>query len=292
MITDILHYVSGPVIGAVIGALTNYLAIKMLFRPLKPIKIGNYTLPLTPGIIPRHQEKLADSLSDTVYKNFFTNDDIEGIFMSDEMADRFAEGIYKRLAQVDAGKIQEIVDEDSMMNLKKTLYLKIHTTVLSADISKILEGEVRKILQSQTAGELLSSILLNEDLVVKIAGYAGEKLTDYLMNHDLELIWPILNDLEQQLKEIHPEEAVELIGLEQDMIKDLIKKGYRTFMSGAKSAIAEGFHMKQFIYNKIMELDPGDIERHVNNSIKREMNYLVYLGGLLGLIIGVVNIFI
>ena len=63
-------------------------------------------------------------------------------------------------------------------------------------------------------------------------------------------------------------------------------------MSGAKSAIAEGFHMKQFIYNKIMELDPGDIERHVNNSIKREMNYLVYLGGLLGLIIGVVNIFI
>ena len=292
MIADILHYISGPVIGAVIGALTNYLAIKMLFRPLKPVKIGKYTLPLTPGIIPRHQEKLADSLSDTVYKNFFTNDDIEGIFMSDEMADRFAEGIYKRLTQVDAGKIREIVDEDSMMNLKKALYLKIHTTVLSADISGIMEEEVKKILQSQAAGEILASILLNEEMIVKIAGYAGEKLTDYLMNHDLELIWPILNELEKQLKEIHPEDAAELIGLEQDMIKELIKTGYRKFMTGAKSAIAEGFHMKQFIYNKIMELDPGEIERHVNNSIKREMNYLVYLGGLLGLIIGVVNIFI
>ena len=63
MLQTILHYISGPVIGAVIGAFTNYLAIKMLFRPLKPVKIGRFTLPLTPGVIPRHQEALADALS-------------------------------------------------------------------------------------------------------------------------------------------------------------------------------------------------------------------------------------
>ena len=41
-----------------------------------------------------------------------------------------------------------------------------------------------------------------------------------------------------------------------------------------------------------MELNPADIERLVNEAIKKEMNYLVYLGGLLGLIIGIINIFI
>lgn len=292
MAADILHYISGPVIGAVIGAVTNYLAIKMLFRPLKPVKIGKYTLPLTPGIIPRHQEKLADSLSDTVYKNFFTNNDIEGIFMSDEMADRFSAGIYKKLTEMDTGVLSDLVNEESLTNLKKALYIKIHTTILSSDITGLFEEEVRKILQNQVAGELIASLLMSEELAVKIAGYAGDKLTDYLMNHDLELIWPILNDLEAQLKEIHPEDAASLVGLNEDVIRGLIKTGYKKFMSGAKSAIAEGFHMKEFIYNKIMELDPGEIERHVNNSIKREMNYLVYLGGLLGLIIGVVNIFI
>jgi len=67
----ILHYVSGPIIGALIGAFTNFIAIKMLFRPLKPVMIGRFKLPFTPGIIPRHQEELANALSETVYKNFF-----------------------------------------------------------------------------------------------------------------------------------------------------------------------------------------------------------------------------
>ena len=43
----ILEIIAGPAIGAVIGYCTNYIAVKMLFRPLKPIKIGNRTLPFT-----------------------------------------------------------------------------------------------------------------------------------------------------------------------------------------------------------------------------------------------------
>ena len=32
----ILKYISGPLVGAVIGYFTNYLAVKMLFRPYYP----------------------------------------------------------------------------------------------------------------------------------------------------------------------------------------------------------------------------------------------------------------
>ena len=35
----ILEIIAGPAIGAVIGYCTNYIAVKMLFRPLKPRKI-------------------------------------------------------------------------------------------------------------------------------------------------------------------------------------------------------------------------------------------------------------
>ena len=50
---NFLRLLAGPLIGAVIGYCTNYIAVKMLFRPLYPVKIGNWTLPFTPGIIPR-----------------------------------------------------------------------------------------------------------------------------------------------------------------------------------------------------------------------------------------------
>jgi hypothetical protein len=45
---EILKILAGPVIGAVIGYTTNYIAVKMLFKPLYPVKIGNFTLPLRP----------------------------------------------------------------------------------------------------------------------------------------------------------------------------------------------------------------------------------------------------
>ena len=45
---SVIEILAGPVIGAVIGYFTNYIAVKMLFHPLKPVKIGGRTLLFTP----------------------------------------------------------------------------------------------------------------------------------------------------------------------------------------------------------------------------------------------------
>ena len=63
---NILHYLSGPAIGAVIGYFTNYIAVKMLFRPLKEVKIGRFTLPFTPGMIPKRKDALACAVGKAV----------------------------------------------------------------------------------------------------------------------------------------------------------------------------------------------------------------------------------
>ena len=292
MLSDVLHVISGPVIGALIGAFTNFVAIKMLFRPLKPVYIGRFRVPLTPGIIPKRQEKLADALSDTVYQNFFTNSDIEGIFMSDEMADRFAAGITRRLSELGAEDLSTVLDEKTVWNLKKMIYLKIHTAIFSSDIVGIVEQEARKMMGSSDISGLLGFFLQKDDLIEKIAHQAGDQFTDHLMNHDLEIILPVLDGLEAELRSMDLASAASEAGIDQEAIQRSVKAAYLRFMKDAKSAIAEGFHMKQFIYDKIMELDPADIEHHVNSAIKREMNYLVYLGGFLGLIIGIINIFV
>ena len=46
---EYLHYITGPLIGAVIGYFTNYIAVKMLFHPYQPVKLFGRTLPFTPG---------------------------------------------------------------------------------------------------------------------------------------------------------------------------------------------------------------------------------------------------
>ena len=292
MLYTILHYISGPVIGAVIGAFTNYLAIKMLFRPLKPVKIGRFTLPLTPGVIPRHQEALADALSNTVYENFFTNTDIEGIFMTDEMTDRFSEGIYQLLEGVDLSSVGDGLSEESKLKVKEAIYRKIHEMILNTDISGIVSNETAKIIRTKVKGGLVSNIILSEEITGRIASYAGRQVQDYIRENDVEILYPILEKQSSELKKMNLADLTGSVGIDREIIMETIKKGYRSFMGDTKQKIAETFHIKEFIHEKIMELDPGEIERLVNKAIKREMNYLVYLGALLGFIIGIINIFV
>ncbi len=61
-----LTYLVPPVVGAGIGLFTNWLAIKMLFRPLAERRLLGLRVPFTPGILPRERERIAKSLGDTV----------------------------------------------------------------------------------------------------------------------------------------------------------------------------------------------------------------------------------
>ncbi len=68
-----------PVIGGVIGYCTNDIAIKMLFRPYRPIYLGKQRLPFTPGLIPSNQERLAQRISDTIMGSLLTPEELQNL---------------------------------------------------------------------------------------------------------------------------------------------------------------------------------------------------------------------
>ena len=65
----ILKLIAGPLIGMIIGYFTNWLAVKMLFRPRRAKYIAGRRLPFTPGVIPRGKEhtEVADTLQNTAH---------------------------------------------------------------------------------------------------------------------------------------------------------------------------------------------------------------------------------
>ena len=59
----VLPWLLPPLLGAIIGYVTNRIAIKMLFRPLTPKRILGVRVPLTPGVIPRNRFDLARTIA-------------------------------------------------------------------------------------------------------------------------------------------------------------------------------------------------------------------------------------
>ena len=58
----VLPWILPPLLGAIIGYVTNRIAIKMLFRPLNPKRFLGVRVPLTPGVIPRNRFDLARNI--------------------------------------------------------------------------------------------------------------------------------------------------------------------------------------------------------------------------------------
>ena len=76
------------VVGAAIGAVTNHLAIKMLFRPHEAKYIGSWRIPFTPGLIPKRRDELARQLGNTVIQHLLTPDIFRKKYFNEEMKNK------------------------------------------------------------------------------------------------------------------------------------------------------------------------------------------------------------
>jgi uncharacterized membrane protein YheB (UPF0754 family) len=70
---DITQIILPPVVGAGIGWFTNYIAIKLLFRPHIPIEVFGYKIQ---GIIPKRRREIARSLARAIENELLSSSDL------------------------------------------------------------------------------------------------------------------------------------------------------------------------------------------------------------------------
>jgi len=71
-----LHvWIASPLVGAVIGYITNRLAVKMIFRPIRPYRVLGVTVQ---GLMPRRQPDLAQKIGQVVGDHLIDSKDLMG----------------------------------------------------------------------------------------------------------------------------------------------------------------------------------------------------------------------
>lgn len=76
--------ISIPIISALIGYVTNYIAVVMLFRPHRPRRFLGLTLQ---GLVPRRQNEIAKSLGAMIERDLFSHADIQQALQSAETSE-------------------------------------------------------------------------------------------------------------------------------------------------------------------------------------------------------------
>ncbi|WP_226038010.1 DUF445 domain-containing protein [Aquibacillus saliphilus] len=173
------------VVGAIIGGLTNSLAIKMLFRPYQARYIGNWKIPLTPGLIPKRRDELARQLGKTVVDHLLTP---EGLKQKLRQAD------FKQQVTVWAQtEVTRIIDKDlSTKEMLAKIGIYLNEEQVKLKISEITKKQYQKFMQSKrpmTLREIISeeSITKADEGKAKLSSYLQQQLTDYIDSEDAKM---------------------------------------------------------------------------------------------------------
>ena len=112
IITHIGPWILPPIIGILIGYITNAIAIRMLFRPLREIRVFGVRLPLTPGVIPRQRDVLATSIGRMVSRELIT----VGALRTQLESEKFRRGFTKNIEALTTSILEKPIESFSLNN--------------------------------------------------------------------------------------------------------------------------------------------------------------------------------
>lgn len=166
-----MKFLIAPFICALIGWLTNYLAIKMLFHPRKPFRILGWSLQ---GIFPKRQKELALSLGNLVGNELISHEDIQKVVNNPEFINSFNNTLNDYFRDFLTRKL-------ASLNPMVTLFLS--NDVLES-VKKLLTRETRKhlpeILESISI-QLENSLDFKELVRTKVEQFSMDRLEQILL---------------------------------------------------------------------------------------------------------------
>ncbi|MDZ5713090.1 DUF445 domain-containing protein [Jeotgalibacillus haloalkalitolerans] len=169
-------------VGAIIGGFTNSLAIKMLFRPYKPVYIGKWRVPFTPGLIPKRREELARQLGLMVVNHLLTAESLKAKFLNSEK-----ERALTAWLQKEGSKVFQI--DDSVETVLKRFDLESPVPYLERTMDGWIEGQYEQLKEKYMFLTLRETLPVQwqerlDRKVTTVSTYILEKGEDYFASEE------------------------------------------------------------------------------------------------------------
>ncbi len=221
-----VSYLVPPVVGALIGYFTNYVAIKMLFKPTRPYYLFGRKLPFTPGLIPSKREKLAEAIAKVVKENLLTEEVLKNRLNSKEVRETlsaFVDSFLTELSSKSALYVSYFVEKVESKRFSEVFPVDFLKGKVNEAVDRLFcELDGRKV------EELLPTSLRRklEDLFNEKVEELVDKLVDYLKSNELEeLIYSAARSNLERLKLFVPFVNEQLITYFAQKATQLIKDG-------------------------------------------------------------------
>lgn len=295
-----LTYLLGPLTGGIIGYFTNWLAIKMMFRPHQSKYIFGIHLPFTPGLIPKERGRIAEAVGSSISENLMNKEVLEKNLLSEDMLAKIGTEYDTFVAR------QKVNDETlraflshfiSSQDLEKIqsdaggeLALQIHSRLADSNLGNMLAHAAVQHAIRKMENSLLGFAFNAEQFLILLQEPAEHLLSKHInqiiSNNSEEIIYNLIGQesnimLDTPVCELlkgHDEQLIQL--------RHILFDGYKQVISVHLPKILSTIDISRIIRERINEMDMDESERIILSVMNKELRAIVWFGALLGCIIG------
>lgn len=283
--------------GGIIGYVTNALAISMLFRPFRPLYIGKLHIPLTPGLIPKEQKRIASSVGKLIATELVSPEAIGEALSGEESRQKIdaftlslleqAENCPQTLQKLGTEKISpDFPDKAEAVKQSVSQYL----------VKKLTEAQLGNALAAAMAerardslGKLYAPLRQGEGILSLYKGTLG-KLVDRELEKNLPELTAGLVDKEgDKLLNTPLSVLVKERRQEAETLRSKLSALCFSAIQGALPLLVREADLAAVAEEKINGLDPKELEKLLRALMKKELSAIELLGALLGALLGVLT---
>lgn len=331
---EILAYLKGPIIGGIIGYITNDIAIRMLFRPHTAKYIFGWHIPFTPGIIPKEKGRIAAAIGGAISENLMNKEVLEAYLLSEEMLQKIESAIdsFFQTQQANEETVQEFLchylSENEVQALAKSsteeLTSQIHQRLAKSTLGKqIAHVAVQHVMTKMSNfGSSIGDVLKEDgigsgggigDMIGRgIGRLFGKQAQTSASDFISALAEPVEDMLAKNINEMLERNSYQIVSdLLTSEASNLLSTPVSTLLAGkdsqlmqAKSSllslyrmviteqlpcILETIDISRIVEGRINEMDMDETERLIFQVMDKELKAIVWLGALLGCVMGIVN---
>ena len=176
---NIIRILILAVIGGLIGYITNVIAIKLIFRPINPIKIPILNIEII-GMIPKRKTEIATNIAKVVEEQFISVDEITDNIITEQDKQHIIDYIKVRVKLI--------------LSEKMTLIPSTIRNLVQNYVSEIIEDEIREGID-----ELSEEMIIKTKNRINIKEIIENKINE-LDLYELETI--ILQIVKNELRHI------------------------------------------------------------------------------------------
>jgi uncharacterized membrane protein YheB (UPF0754 family) len=296
----IARAIVAPLLGGVIGYITNDLAIRMLFRPRKAVYIGKFHVPFTPGLIPSQQGRIAQSIGDVVSSQLLNEETLRQTLLSEATVQKLQEKAraFLRKLSKDGRRVRELLAKKEVRDKANVNVDELTQKLTEGLTAKIIESKLGYTVVESIIGDKMDFINQNKWLSILLDDNAQKSIKEKLAEKVDEIIadkapGAIAAIVDRYRAEIMDARICDLYARFEDREEELIAwlTGlYTSILGDNLGRLLKAINIEKIVVDKINGLDPAELETVIFGVMKRELRAIVYLGALLGFLMGFINL--